>query len=270
MEFNINVNTNLPGKVIIEDYSREYDQYFSENSAIQSPKYYKYSESKTLNILTKIDLNENEEIINMLIHNHDQLIPDPLDSNNTIYDLEKSIIFLNQDGYYKIHHIILPTKQWYDNTYNTYVSGYKQNLDILYIIDDTNNIQKYNEKSNSFESVELKELICRNIEGTTIKKCIIDVFYTGFLQECYINYCKQLFQKLTKNCNYNCIPENIKEITYIRDFLWMTLNIIDYNISCKQYIEAQRLLELVNYCGGFCKNQKLNINTNEDCGCSKN
>jgi hypothetical protein len=110
MEFNINVNTNLPGKVIIEDYSREYDQYFSENSVIQNPKYYKYSESKTLNILTKIDSNENEEIINMLIHNHDQLIPDPLDSNNTIYDLEKSIIFLNQDGYYKIHHIILPTK----------------------------------------------------------------------------------------------------------------------------------------------------------------
>lgn len=267
MEFNINVNTNLSGKIIIEDYSREYNQYFSETSDVQTPEQYKYSESKTIDVLTKVDLSGNEQIVKYLIHNHDQLIPDPTDLTNEIYDLEKTTIFLNKDGYYKIYHIILPTMDWYENTYNNYINSDKQTISQIYIIDD-NNIFKYNDEE--LEPVELEELICRNIDGTTIKKCIIDVFYTGFLQECYINYCKQLFQKLTKNCNHDCIPENIKEITYIRDFLWMTLNIIDYNISCNQYIEAQRLLELVNYCGGFCKNQKLNINANEDCGCSKN
>jgi hypothetical protein len=41
---------------------------------------------------------------------------------------------------------------------------------------------------------------------------------------CYINYCRKLFSKLTKGC----IPEDSKELTYIRDFLWMVLNVIDY------------------------------------------
>jgi hypothetical protein len=45
---------------------------------------------------------------------------------------------------------------------------------------------------------------------------------------CYINYCRKLFSKLTKSCNYACAPEDVKDLTYARDFLWMVLNTIDY------------------------------------------
>ena len=85
---------------------------------------------------------------------------------------------------------------------------------------------------------------------------------------CYINYCRKLFQKLTKGCNYECSQDDVKDLTYIRDFLWMTLNTIDYQISFKQYMEAQRILEMTDYCGGFCKNQELNAGPSTGCGCS--
>lgn len=87
---------------------------------------------------------------------------------------------------------------------------------------------KNNKLSYDLEPVSIEELYKRNTEGTTIEKCTIDIFYTGYLQHCYINYCNKLFSKLTKNCNDLCIREDHKELIYIRDFLWMVLNIIDY------------------------------------------
>jgi hypothetical protein len=69
----------------------------------------------------------------------------------------------------------------------------------------------------------------RNIEGTTIKKCRVDVFFTGHLQECYINYCKKVFNALLNKCQSN----NYNSDVYARDFIWMTLNIIDYLIGFK-------------------------------------
>jgi hypothetical protein len=35
-------------------------------------------------------------------------------------------------------------------------------------------------------------------------------------------------------------------------------------------MEAQRVLEMTNYCGGFCQNQELNAGPSTGCGCSKN
>jgi hypothetical protein len=71
----------------------------------------------------------------------------------------------------------------------------------------------------------------RNIEGTTIKKCKIEIFFTGNLQQCYINHCKKIFTDSLGKC------ESYGD-TYARDFIWMTLNIIDYLIGFKRFMEA--------------------------------
>ena len=50
----------------------------------------------------------------------------------------------------------------------------------------------------------------------------------------------------------------------------MTLNIIDYLVGFKQFLEAERIIEQFKTCGGFCTTS--NTNTNKlysDCGCSK-
>ena len=158
--------------------------------------------------------------------------------------------------------------KWYNNTYLGQDDDYRVAFDSVYVIGDDNKLYKLSE--GEFVECTVKEIIERNHEGTTIEKCIIDVFYTGFLQMCYISYCRKLFSKLTKGCNYACAPEDTKDLTYARDFLWMVLNTIDYQISFKQYMEAQRVLEMTNYCGGFCKNLELNAGPNTGCGCAKN
>lgn len=267
MEFDINIQTGLNGNITIEDYSREYSQYFPEDQVVQEKGRYKYSESKTLNVIMKI--NSGKIILeDVLLHDHDQLVEDPTNPTNQIYDLEKTDFIVKRDGYYNVNHIVLPTMDWYTKTYLAQDDEYRKAFESIYIIDTDNKLYKHTDEG--FVECTIKEIIERNHEGTTIEKCIIDVFYTGFLQLCYINYCRKLFAKLTKNCDYKCVPQDVKDLTYIRDFLWMTLNTIDYQISFKQYMEAQRVLEMTNYCGGFCQNQELHAGPSTGCGCSKN
>ena len=265
MEFSIDIHTGLNGKVTIEDYSNEYDQYFPEDQMIQEYGRYKYSECKTLNVIMKVNYNR-IALKDVVIHEHNQLVEDPMNPGVFLYDLEVTDFTLSQDGYYNVNHIVLPTVDWYNNTYLLQDEEYRKAFVGIYIIDEDNKLYKLTESG--FIECTIREIVERNHEGTTIQKCIIDVFYTGFLQMCYINYCRKLFQKLTKGCNYACAPEDVKELTYVRDFLWMVLNVIDYQISFKQYVEAQRILELTNHCGSFCQNQELNAGPNLGCGCS--
>jgi hypothetical protein len=48
----------------------------------------------------------------------------------------------------------------------------------------------------------------------------------------------------------------------------MTLNILDYLIGFKQFMEAERLLENFTKCGGFCKSFSNSNNKPSGCGCS--
>ena len=265
MEFDIDIHTGLNGKITVEDYSQEYDQYFPENQITQEYGRYKYSESKTLNVIMKINSGK-VILVDVLLHDHDQLVEDPTTPGNYLYDVEVTDFTVKRDGYYNVHHIVIPNMKWYYDTYLTQNDDYRAGFNSVYVIGDDNKLYKL--VNGEFVECTVKEIVERNHEGTTIEKCIIDVFYTGFLQMCYINYCKKLFQKLTKGCNFACAPEDTKDLTYARDFLWMVLNVIDYQISFKQYMEAQRVLEMTNYCGGFCQNQELNAGPNTGCGCS--
>ena len=265
MEFDIDIHTGLNGKITVEDYSQEYDQYFPENQITQEYGRYKYSESKTLNVIMKINSGK-VILVDVLLHDHDQLVEDPTTPGNYLYDVEVTDFTVKRDGYYNVNHIVLPNMKWYYDTYLTQTDDYRAGFNTVYVIGDDNKLYKL--VNSEFVECTVKEIVERNHEGTTIEKCIIDVFYTGFLQMCYINYCRKLFAKLTKGCNYACAPEDIKDLTYARDFLWMVLNTIDYQISFKQYMEAQRVLEMTNYCGGFCQNQELNAGPSTGCGCS--
>ena len=120
----------------------------------------------------------------------------------------------------------------------------------------------YKEVDGELEECTVKEILERNIEGTTIKKCKVDVFFTGNLQQCYINYCKKLFDSLLNKC---LTREHDVDI-FARDFIWMTLNIIDYLIGFKQFMEAERLLAMFRTCGGFCDNHHEHKRIG--CGCS--
>lgn len=240
MEFSIDIHTNLNGEITIEDFSKEYGQYIDEDvEVVISYDSYKYSESATLNTIIKVDTCE-ATLLDVLLDKHTE-------------ELDSSTFKVHKDGYYIIDHIILPNLSWLENSSEEYKSYYET----IYV---TDNEKVYKLVNGELEECSIKEILERNIEGTTIKKCKVDVFFTGNLQQCYVNTAKQLFDVLLKSCS-----KDDGDI-FKRDFIWMTLNIIDYLIGFKQYMEAQRLIELFETCGGFCNKPKLP--NKPSCGCS--
>lgn len=112
------------------------------------------------------------------------------------------------------------------------------------------------------EEVDTLELITRNCVGTSISHETTCFFSICKLWDCYINLCKEIFN----NTNYTCKISQVD--TYARDFVWMTINIIKYHIEKGNLIEAQRLLENVNGCGGFCQNTNNSLKST-GCGCGR-
>jgi hypothetical protein len=56
-------------------------------------------------------------LIDILLHDHDQLTEDPTSPGNYLYDVEKTDFTVLRDGYYKVNHIVLPTMTWFTETY---------------------------------------------------------------------------------------------------------------------------------------------------------
>ena len=258
MEFSIDIHNSLQGDITIEYFSKEYGYYAPEgtsypNSFIEeidgvSTLKYKYSKTVTLNTILKVNINE-AILQDVLIHTHE----DNIDVCN---------FHVDEDGYYVINHFVLPTKEWYDS----YLQSQDQELkdfikEGIYFIQD-NKLKKV--VNNEIQDAEVKELLERNYEGTNILHCKIDVFFNGNLQQCFINYCKKLYGSLLNTCK----PSNYDSDIYARDFIWMTLNIIDYLVGFKQFLEAERIIEQFKSCGGFCQNTDTHKNYSS-CGCSK-
>ena len=185
MEFSIDIHTQPNGEIIVEDYSKEYGQYIDENlEVITSYDSYKYSECVTLNTITKIETC-NITLIDVLLNEHSE-------------ELDSCTFKVKKDGYYVVDHFVLPNMKWLENA----TESNKEYYETIYVTDGQ---KLYKLINNELEECTIKEIMERNIEGTTIKKCKIEVFFTGNLQNCYINYCKQIFtESLTSCLNKNC------------------------------------------------------------------
>ena len=263
MEFEIDIQHGLNGHVEITDYSKEYGQYYPEEAeGMTAIDKFKYSHSNSINVLIRVNTDK-ATLIDVLLDDHTQ------DKEQVVFDVDR-------DGYFTVTHFVLPNMEWI-NYLQTTVNNLIENYSVIYyvnnskiykrpvLVEDLGNRQ-FSYSLGEEKEATIKELLERNTEGTTIQKCQIDLFYTGYLQECYINHCKELFNSLMAHCRPNCKP---KDVDYFpRDFLWMTLNVMDYLIERGQFNEAQRILEEINYCGGFCNNIKSNDKSM--CGCHQN
>lgn len=242
MEFEIDIKTNLDGTIVITDYSKEYDQYLDEEVTGFSDSDLKFSESATINSILKVSPGK-AELLDVLLDAHKE-------------DLDQSTFKVDEDGYYVVDHFILPNLEWYKNLTD------KSYWSTIYVTDGE---KIFKEVEGNLEEVSIKEVLERNIEGTTLSKCKIDVFFTGHLQECYINYCKRIYDFYLNKC----APHSYDKDVYARDFIWMTLNIIDYLIGFGQYLEAEAIIREIHGCGGFCNDYKNITKNGSNCGCSK-
>ena len=258
MDFSIDIHNSLQGDITIEDFSKEYGYYLPEGDSYPDSKIeeidgvstlkYKYSKTVSLNTILKVNMNE-AILQDVLIHKHED-------------DVDVCNFHVDEDGYYVVNHFVLPTREWYDdylNSTDTELAEFISNG--VYFIEDDKLMKVVD---GEITEVEVKELLERNYEGTDILHCKIDVFFNGNLQQCYINYCKKLYDALLNKCKTSDYNSDI----YARDFIWMTLNIIDYLVGFKQFLEAERIIEQFKTCGGFCQNNDSHKNYS-GCGCSK-
>lgn len=149
MEFSIDIHTQINGEITIEDFSKEYGQYIDEDlEVVTSYDSYKYSESATLNTIIKVSIGD-ATLIDVLLNDHTE-------------DLDSCTFKVKEDGYYVVDHIILPNMKWYENSSDEY----KEYYETIYITDGE---KLYKEVDGELEECTVKEILERNIEGTTIK-----------------------------------------------------------------------------------------------------
>lgn len=245
MEFDVNISTEKCGKITITDYAIDYNQYIDEDvEDISEFDKYKFSQSVTINCILKVTPSS-ATILDVLQNTHESFE-------------DQSTFNVKDDGYYVIEHFVIPNKNWY----NTVASDYNEvnEYSTIYIADQGKIFKQLN---GELKECTVKEILERNPEGTTLMKCTAKMFYTGNLKECYISYCKKVFDGLMSKCS----TKNDDDV-WTRDFLLMTLNIIDYLIGFNSYMEASRILSEITRCGGFCSGGK-SINKISGCGCSK-
>ena len=174
MEFNIGIQTKPDGELIIEDTSKDYDQYLQEGvESTSSYEYYKYFKSVTINSLYKVNV-DNKVHIKDDINLHQE-------------DIDTCQFILQDDGYYVDYHIVLPTIDWY----NEITPEYKEYFSAIYIYNEG---KIYKEIDSELQETSIEEIIERNVEGTTIIRCKLDIFFTGNLQKCYIGYSQKIFK----------------------------------------------------------------------------
>ena len=99
MEFEIDVQHGIQGHVEVTDYSKEYGQYYPEEATgISATDKYKYSQSNTLNVIMRVNIDK-VTLVDVLLDDHTN------DKDQAIFDVDR-------DGYFTVQHFVLPTASW--------------------------------------------------------------------------------------------------------------------------------------------------------------
>lgn len=237
--------------IVITDYTQDADEYIAEavpeiTARVSHKKNkFKYSETYTINIIEKHTVSEST-IVSTSISDHCSY-------------LDEEHYHIEDDGYYTIHHIILPSVKCIKEDVQE-GSDIEKELTIYC----TDGYTIYNWATDT--EVDPKVIAEVNTEGTTISRADSDEFSICHLWDCFIKLCKSIYS----NISFKCMSrDGLDDVLFRRDFLWMTINVIKYYVELGQLLEAQRLLEEINYCGGLCNDTDMSKQSSSGCGCSK-
>lgn len=178
--------------------------------------------------------------------------------------LDESSIQLKEDGLYNITQLIVPSLKWYQRERTN-----KRNNFFRYdtiIVSDGKNLYKVSEtKTELLDTLDFITEI--NTQGTTVSKNQKIIFSTCFLWKCYISLANDALKRLLHNNRSKgkvrkCGNEDdeSKDIIYRRDFVWVTINVLNYLTDECKFEEAQQILEEVMFCNGFCYSQDITSN----------
>lgn len=238
------------------------DEYLSEDNVIISTRNYTYNQSVTINILKSVNYQQEEVLQTFQVLSHQ-------------YDcLDESEMIMKVDGLHTIIHMILPTQDWLSNILLHAPEALEAYYGVYYY--DTVNdqfmkfVDGYAEKTSLEEILEINAIPPLTVDEltTTIIRSEQNTFQLCHLMDCFYKIYKNLLKAYPVKCPDK--TDELKQLQYYRDIIWMGINTIKYLLERGQYFEAQRILEELTYCGSICNNIDNVKKVNSGCGCSKN
>lgn len=242
MELAIEITPDYHGSIAIIDYTRE-TEYINEDVEDLLPSYtrFKFSETCTIDALNRIT---SQEVTTQL-------------TTYTQHDSEAdSVRFtLAEDGFYSVDHVVLPTVEWLYKVKDLDLSYYKNGIYV------TDGYQCYVYKNNILSPVEIQEIINVNPEYTTISIASYKVFSIDRLKHCYMNLARNIL-----NSAGRCLKVD-SAIRFNRDFLLMTITVINFYLEENEYTEAELVLEQLG-CYNLCNATNTKPFNSKPCGCN--
>lgn len=254
----------------IQDLTQDSNQYVKENVQFfkdcditnigyinMAKNRYKYSDTVTIDVIVKVTL-DSTDILTTLVSPHTYL---DRNGNTVITHLDENYYQAESDGYYQIYHLILPVYNENFGNGDNFKKLLKEEEFVYYSAAYEKNLVTFYKYYYNDEKV-VKESISTECMLKVCNLTVLDTFVICNLTDCYISLSKSILN----NCNFRCIQDNDEDATFKRDFVWMTLNVIKYLVEKGDYLEAERILEKVNYCGGFCNNTSSSSSSGCNCG----
>lgn len=240
MNLKVNITTSDRCKVIVQDLTNEYVP--EEDVKIHHEKF-KRSQVYLIDVL---EINKTTGSI----------YKDPVYT----FEGDTAEIPVTFDGWFTVNHIVIPSKEWFDN-------ATKAELNLYTVVYYTDGSQVYKYINGKTGVVDMHELVERNLKGTNISRTQGEYVSICFLRKCYINLCQQIFNSRGFS---SCWSKNNvdSELVYKRDLAWMAINVIKYLTECNQLAEVERIIESLQGCNGLCNQSNITSSTN-GCGCSK-
>jgi hypothetical protein len=241
MELALEITPDYHGSIAVIDYTRE-TEYIDESVEDLLPSYtrFKFSETCTIDVLNRITSQEvTTQLVTYTRHDHEA----------------DSVRFpLASDGFYSVDHMVLPTVEWLYKVKDLDLSYYRNGIYV------TDGFQCYIYRDGLLSPVEIQEVINVNPELTTISIASYKVFSIDRLKHCYINLARNIL-----NTAGRCLKVD-SEVRFNRDFLLMTITVINFYLEENEYTEAELVLEQLA-CYNLCDATNTPPFNSKPCGC---
>lgn len=242
MNLKVEIKPDFHGSVAIIDRTQDLQGgYLNDDAPLQFDSF-TWEDTCAIDVLTQVKTSE-EKQVEIIYTDHDS-------------GTDSVRIPLKEDGYYIINHIVLPTNEWLekakeDNTIEEQGILYYINIDEYngysirkFKVDGTAEIDV---ASSIDEVIQVGPQTSTNHNGSkTISLAQFNVFCIDKLKHCYKDAACEILDNLNK-CD-----SDYENKRFTRDFLWMTINVINMYLEEDMYGNAQQLLENVfGYHGSY-------------------
>lgn len=154
---------------------------------------------------------------------------------------EETVFEISKDGYYRINHLIIPTKDWLDTLDLENVVKFDKVY--FYMNGET---YEYNFKNKQATRIDPILLLGACDLNTTIFSSEEDFILINNIEDCLTKMINKKF--VEQDCNKSQDSVNNTRIEYTQ----MIYNLLDYYISCGNLLEAEIILEDFLKCYNVC------------------